>query len=226
MRKKSKTKSIIYEKPLGELNKRAWRRELYRTIIRNVIVAVIALIFIIPILAWARGDFDGWFRNEPTQEYAKVKAFESEVMQYFQIRTEGKEMDIRLLAVRDNGLEPLDLGEFHLEFRKLEVWDGGTPQGAFVLYYPPDDWYLKVTSEKTDYEEITKPTKKQRVGVDPTFYKDEDFPYEHYPVEEIEITTNKIINLLDENETIYDFYVRVREDNKDFDILSLEILTK
>lgn len=212
---------------MGQLSKKEWKKEFNRGMKIGGVCFLAFLLFIAICVVGGIAvvtNFDSWTNAEPEEgeDYYNVNMKNSEIKESFQLRTSGDEIDLKIYVDTDKNTTH-DLGQFHLEFTRVELFDGTVPSDAFVLYYPPEEWYTKEAIERAKYEEIHIPIEKQKVGVDPTFYADQDYPSALYPFDEIEITTNKVIKLVDKNETIYDFYVRVLETNEEFNIEDLRV---
>lgn len=222
--------NVEVNKPLGCMSDEEWSKEKRRGLYTSFVYGLMFFFFVIGGMAIVVGMTSGdiklsnWFSASPSGEFKYVNMYQSELRQDFQLRINGSVTDLNVLVQYDddNGTWS-SLGVFRLEFQRMTIFDGSIPEDAYVLYYPPDDWYTSVVSEKTDYEEVHVPITKQKVGIDPTFFRDKDFPYELYPYDEIEITTNKVIKIVETNETIYDFYVRVLETNKDFNVVGMMV---
>ena len=226
--KKNKEKPIFYEKRLGELSEKEWNNEKKRMkyifLVISGFTLVIAFLVITGTVAAVNGSLDitKWFGLNKQSEYKNVKLYESEIKQTFYGNVLGNKLNLKLEVLLDNG-SYFNIGIFQMEFTRVTVFNGNIPSDAYVLYTPPDEWYTRQAYDISKYEEIHVPIEKQKVGTDPTFVKNKDYPYNLYPFDEIEITTNKVIKIIERNETIYDFYVRIKESNKDFNIQDLRV---
>ena len=230
MKKKEKVHKIEIEqiKSYGTMTDKEWKLEKKRSTeaaMRGIIpMAIILIIGVLVMVNAVNGNIANMFTAKPTDEYLNIKLSESEIKQSFVVTVPTNEMDLTIKVQTDEGADVWrSLGTFHLKFNRLVYFNGKIPSDAFVLYYPPKDWYTQLTGEDVKYDEIHVPVPKQKVGVDPTFFKDKDFPYDKYPYDEIAITTNKVIRVVETNETIYDFFVRVKESNKIFNIKNISV---